>query len=317
VAQGNAQHPSSSALDCHSFAEFTTQQLSPPSYPSSVVKSKNRTAFFLTERVNFRPNTYPMPSQSSPTDSGVAVIDRAAAILGAFSSGQPRLTLAELAASTGLYKSTLLRLTAALAAHGYLLRDEDGRYAIGPAVLALARAHQGSHNPGEVLQPIMRRLVTRFREGCSFYVLREDQRVCLYRVDGPHAIREHVNVGDVLPLGKGSGGRVLAAFSGARGQVIARVRAQHCHLSLGERDPDIAGISAPVFQAGQQLVGALTLAGPRYRLNEAALRRMRIPLLEAAAEATRMLGGDPAPLLAALRQRPPSDKPATQRKASR
>lgn len=249
-----------------------------------------------------------MPETPSPGDSGVAVIDRAAAILGAFSPAQPRLSLAELATATGLYKSTLLRLTAALGAHGYLVRDAEGRFSIGPAVLALARAHQGSHNLGEVLQPIMRRLVTRFREGCSFYVLREDQRVCLYRVDGPHAIREHVNVGDVLPLGKGSGGRVLGAFSGARGQVAARVRESYCHLSLGERDPDIAGLSAPVFQAGQQLAGALTLAGPRYRISESALRQMRGPLLDAAAEATRLLGGDAAPLLAAQRKLKSSNK---------
>lgn len=252
---------------------------------------------------------HPTEASALPGGSGVAVIDRAAAILACFSPQQPQLSLAELAQATGLYKSTLLRLTGALSAHGYLARDAQGRFAVGPAAITLARAHQGARSLGEVLEPLMRRLVGRFREGSSFYVLREDQRVCLLRVDGPHAIREHVTVGDVLPLGKGSGGRVLTAFSGARGAAAARIRAQCCHLSLGERDPDIAGISAPVFQNGLQLAGALTLAGPRYRINEAALRRMRVPLLEAAAEASGQLGGDNRPILAALQSLTPLKEP--------
>ena len=49
----------------------------------------------------------------TPGQSGVAALDRAFSILFAFRPGDYALTLAELAARTGLYKSTILRLARA------------------------------------------------------------------------------------------------------------------------------------------------------------------------------------------------------------
>lgn len=233
-------------------------------------------------------------------ESGVAVLDRAFAILGAFSAEQPALSLAELAARTGLYKSTILRLTAALTSHGFLIRLADGRFQVGPAPLSLARLYQRGQHLGEIVVPIMRQLVQQFGEGVSFYVQHGEQRICLHRVDGIHSIREHVEAGDVLPLDRGSGGRVLSAFNGARGRVYDEIRANYSYTSEGERNPDISGVSAPVFGPGGKLVGALTLAGPGFRVTQPVLKNMRRPVIEAAALATERLGGDSAPMLAAV-----------------
>jgi DNA-binding IclR family transcriptional regulator len=235
----------------------------------------------------------------STSESGVAVLDRAFAILSAFNAERSALTLAELAAHTGLYKSTILRLTAALIAHGFLVRHADGRYQVGPAPLALARLYQRGQQLGDVVLAVMRQLVQQFGEGVSFYVQHGDQRICLHRVDGIHAIREHVEAGDVLPLERGSGGRVLLAFNGARGRIYNEIRANYSYTSEGERNPDISGVSAPVFGPGGKLAGALTLAGPGFRVTPPVLKTMRRPLIEAAAQITQRLGGDPIPMLAA------------------
>jgi DNA-binding IclR family transcriptional regulator len=37
-------------------------------------------------------------------------------------------------------------------------------------------------------------------------------RLCLYRVDSPHPVRDHIRAGDVLPADRGTGARVLIAF---------------------------------------------------------------------------------------------------------
>src|SRR4029453_18086447 len=68
---------------------------------------------------------------ASESSSGVAVLDRAFAILGAFGPNDERLTLTELARRTNLYKSTVLRLLAALEHGGFIRKLEDGQYAIG------------------------------------------------------------------------------------------------------------------------------------------------------------------------------------------
>jgi DNA-binding IclR family transcriptional regulator len=146
----------------------------------------------------------------------------------------------------------------------------------------------------------MRALRDECGESVSFYVRRQDLRVCLHRVDTTHTIRDHVREGDVLPMDKGSGGIVLMAFSGAPGELYERIRRDGYYIAIGERDSETAGISTPVFSAAQSLAGAFTLAGPRPRVDQALLKSMRVSMLESAINASELLGGDAEPLRAAL-----------------
>jgi len=229
---------------------------------------------------------------AGPAHAGVAAIDRACAILFAFRPDDGPLTLAALAARTGLYKSTLLRLAGSLIQHRLLHRLEDGRYQIGPASFMLGALYQRSLNLGELVLPIMRELAELSGESVSFYVRERDQRVCLHRVDSRHAVRFHVREGDVLPLDSGSGGRTLLAFGGAAGAPYEQIRSDGYYVSIGERERDTAGLSAPVFGVQQTLRGAITLAGPTSRIDAAFVARTLAPLLDSAARATEALGGD-------------------------
>jgi DNA-binding IclR family transcriptional regulator len=223
---------------------------------------------------------------------GVAAVDRALTILGAFEPSDQRLTLAELAQRTKFYKSTILRIAQSLLRQGYLQRLDDGNYQIGPALLMLGAIYQRSLRLGDILLPLMRELAEQTGESVSFYSRHGDVRVCLHRVDSKHAVRDHVREGDVLPLDRGSGGRILRAFSGAKGEPYETIRKEHCYASVGERDPETAEISVPIFGGGQLLLGALTLAGPRSRIDGTFIANARAQLLRVASRATRAFGGD-------------------------
>jgi DNA-binding IclR family transcriptional regulator len=229
---------------------------------------------------------------SASVKGGVAALDRAFAILAAFNPDDQALTLAELATRTGLYKSTILRIAQSLLQHRFLQRLEDGRYQIGPAPLILGALYQRNLKLGDILLPLMRELGNACGESVSFYIRDGELRVCLHRVDSHHTVRDHVAEGDVLPLQQGSGGRVLSAFSGQQGEPYDHIRRDCYSASFGERDPDTAGISAPVFGAGQRLLGALTVAGPSSRVDQAFIDKVRAPLLEIAIRATSALGGN-------------------------
>src|SRR6478609_9796179 len=86
--------------------------------------------------------------------SGVAVLDRAFAILNAFGPTDDRLTLTELSRRTELYKSTVLRLLGALEHGGFVRKLNDGQYAIGPQPLRLAALYQRSFQVGPVIEPL-------------------------------------------------------------------------------------------------------------------------------------------------------------------
>jgi DNA-binding IclR family transcriptional regulator len=231
---------------------------------------------------------------------GVAAVDRALEILGAFESGDQALTLAELARRTTFYKSTILRIAQSLLRRNYLQRLDDGSYQIGPAPLMLGALYQRSLRLGDILRPLMLELADQTGESVSIYSRNGDVRVCLHRVDSKHAVRDHVREGDVLPLDRGSGGRILLAFSGAKGEPYETIRKEHCYASVGERDTETAGVSVPFFGSGQVLLGALTLAGPRSRIDETFIANARALLLRASARATNSLGGDASPIDSAL-----------------
>ena len=233
-------------------------------------------------------------------EGGVAAVDRALEILAAFEPTDKALTLAELTQRTGFYKSTILRLSQSLIRHRYLQRLDDGSYRIGPAPLMLGALYQRSLRLGDILLPLMHEVAEQTGESVSIYSRSGDVRVCIHRVDSKHAVRDHVREGDVLPLERGSGGRILLSFGGAKGEPYETIRREYVYASVGERDTETAGLSVPFFGTGQVLLGALTLAGPRSRIDETFIANARVLLLRVASRATQALGGDPSLIDAAL-----------------
>lgn len=75
---------------------------------------------------------------SGETAAGtVRAVERACAVLCAFSAEAPRLSLGEIAARTGLAKATAHRLAGSLVAAGFLAHDADERYSLGLKVSEL------------------------------------------------------------------------------------------------------------------------------------------------------------------------------------
>jgi DNA-binding IclR family transcriptional regulator len=223
--------------------------------------------------------------QAAP--GGAAAVDRALSLLCAFRAGDKALSLTELANRTQLYKSTVLRLTASLEHARLLLRNEEGRYALGPEIARLSGLYAATFSLESEVLPVLRALVAKTRESAAFHVRQGDKRLCLYRIDSPQVVRDHIRAGDLLPLRRGAGGRVLMAFAGARGALYERVRREGVAVLAGDRVPELTGISAPVFGHDGALAGALTLTLPTARINDAF-----VPIVRAAAETlSRRLGG--------------------------
>lgn len=256
------------------------------------------------------------PAQLSLADDnaapgGAQAVDRALSLLSAFRSGDGALTLAELAARTRLYKSTALRLLASLEHAGLLQREAEGRYALGAELTRLAALRNAGFSMQAQLQPLLQALVEQTQESAAFHVRQGDQRLCLLRVDSPQLLRDHVRAGDLLPLERGAGGRVLLAFGGQRGKLYEQIRREGWVQLSDDRVPGLTGISAPVWSAEGTLAGALTLTLPSQRLRASFASAVRA----AAAEATRRLGGSPPDQAAG--SKPASTRPVIKRSAAR
>jgi len=237
------------------------------------------------------PTPASQPAESAES-SGVAVLDRAFSLLAAFGATDGALTLTELSKRTGLYKSTVLRLLAALEHGGFIRKLPDGQYAIGPQPLRLASIYQRSFQVGHVIEPILKQLSAVTSETASFYVRHDDKRIALFRVEPSRAVRASVQIGQEYALAQGASGKVLLAFSPPVAAEYQAIREQLWAVSYGERDPETASAAAPVFGVTGELHGALAISGPRQRLTPPEAMHIACrQLLEAARDATVALGG--------------------------
>lgn len=216
-------------------------------------------------------------SDLNAAPGGAAAVDRALSLLSAFQAGDDALTLAQFAERTQLYKSTVLRLLASLEHARLIRRQDDGRYALGAEVARLHALYAASFSLDGIVPPVLRDLVAATGESAAYHV-RQPQgegwtRLCLYRVDSPHVVRDHVRAGDLLPADRGAGARILIAFGpeaerprGARDRAFYEtIREQGYCALVGDRTAELAGISAPVFRADGRLAAAVTLTMPAHR----------------------------------------------------
>lgn len=257
----------------------------------------------------------PMTAESDKKD-GVAAVKRAIALINAFRAGDGSLSLNELAQRTGMYKSTILRLFTTLIREHCIVRLSDGTYQLGSMLLHWGGLYQSAIRIDDHVPAILRRLAQETGEGATFFIREKNLRVCLFRVDSPKSLRDHIHIGDLLPLDKGAAGRVLTAFDRTLTDE-ADFPAQPLIATVGEREPDIAAIAVPVFGPEGSLRGAMAISGPAARFALNAVPAMSKALLAASIELTVRLGGDPRILQQAAplkRLATPAPAPARRKK---
>lgn len=200
-------------------------------------------------------------------NSGVAAVDRALLILASFDIENPSLSLAEISRRTKLYKSTILRLLNSLERHGYIRKSTDGLYSLSIMPLKLARIYQNSFNLKDIIYPILEKISEETGETSSFYILDNESRVVLFRIEPVRSVKVSISEGDVFPVNVGASGKILSAFS--KKQIEAKlesIKENYWASSFGERDPETSSLSVPVLDGSQHLQGALTISGPSERL---------------------------------------------------
>jgi DNA-binding IclR family transcriptional regulator len=145
-------------------------------------------------------------------------------------------------------------LAVALEAHGFVDRDTEGRFFLGPRVVGSDLVTAAA--------PVVSSLRDRTGESAQLYVRRGEERVCVLAAESPHSLRTIVPVGSVLPINRGSAGRVLRD----------RAPSSQWLASVEEREPGVASVSAGVWHHGD-IVGAVSVSGPVDRLGRAPGRK--------------------------------------------
>jgi DNA-binding IclR family transcriptional regulator len=228
--------------------------------------------------------------------TNVGVLDKSVTILAALAERGP-LSLAGLVEATGLSRPTAHRLAAALEAHRLVGRDGAGRYRLGLRVLAWAGAVSAEFGLAGAARPVLEALRDETGESAQLFVRDGDSRLCVAASERPSGLRDTVPVGAVLPIGRGSGGKVLLAYAtdvapGADADLaeLETIRRRGWAASVAEREEGVCSVSAPVLDSAGRIHAALGISGPINRLGRQPGRHLSAPVVAAARELERRAG---------------------------
>ncbi|GAA2748892.1 MULTISPECIES: IclR family transcriptional regulator [Kitasatospora] len=230
--------------------------------------------------------------------SGVGVLDKATSILDTLRAGPT--TLAGLVSATGLARPTAYRLAVALEHHRLIARDLHGRFVLGPLLGELSAA-AGEDRLLAAAKPVLARLRDATGESAHLYRRQGENRICVASSERLSGLRDAVSVGTVLSMKVGSAAQILLAWEeperlhhGLRGArftatALSGVRRRGWAQSVGEREPGVASVSAPVRGPSGQVLAAVTVSGPIGRFTRQPGAHLSRAVVDAADHLTEVL----------------------------
>ena len=186
-------------------------------------------------------------------------------------------SLAELVVGTGIARPTAHRLAVALEFHRLVARDLTGRFILGPRSGELSAA-AGEDRLLAAATPALITLRDATGESAQLYRRQGDQRICVAAAERVSGLRDSVPIGAAFTMQAGSAAQILLAWEDAdklhRTLTNARFTAAHLSAvrrrgwaqSIGEREPGVASVSAPVRGPNNKVIAAVSISGPIERL---------------------------------------------------
>jgi DNA-binding IclR family transcriptional regulator len=252
-----------------------------------------------------------MPRTGQPSVRHVAAVERALAVLDVLSNGSAELGTNEISRRTGINASTVSRLLATLAAAGIVEHVEaTGRYRLGLRLLQLGNTVLARLDLREIARPHLRTLVEETGETATLSAPGEQDAVTVDFVQSASTVQSVARVGRPSVGHATATGKIMLAFGEGqlpRGPLttytgrtvtdrralageLERIRLQGHAEAVGEREPHLNAIAAPVFGARGELVAIIGVQGPASRFGREPMRKA-LPSLRSHAEAvSRSLG---------------------------
>jgi IclR family pca regulon transcriptional regulator len=250
-------------------------------------------------------------SQFEGNPDFVLSLARGLAVIEAFQDQQAGVTVAEVAARTGLSRAAVRRLLITLELLGYASHS-GSVYRLGPRVLRLGFSFLSSYSLAALASPILEELSSEFHESCSLSILEDDEIVYVARSATKRIMSVNLFLASRLPAYCTSMGRVLLAalpksdleqyfkrvslkpFTArtivskpALRAEIDRVREQGYALIDEELELGLRALAVPIVTRSGQTVAAMNTGVHVSRVTQKAMLNRFLPRLQ---QRARILG---------------------------
>jgi DNA-binding IclR family transcriptional regulator len=232
-----------------------------------------------------------------------------------FTAARPELAATDLAALLPYPRSTVYRLIARLTREGFLDHDEvTGLYRLGIWLAALGDIATHSTSLQRLAVPTLRRVSAETEETTTLMLRLGNEAIDVDVVESYQPLMTPGLLGGHMPLYASAGGKALVAWlpeTVQRELIIAPLKrftpttktdlnALWDELALsrqrgyttvdGEFLIDVVGVAAPLRNHREEVVGAMTIGGPRSRLTPKKLAELGAMVVEAARDVSSALG---------------------------
>ncbi|MFH8341695.1 IclR family transcriptional regulator [Streptomyces sp. AM6-12] len=253
-------------------------------------------------------------ARKQQTAGAVQSVDRAVSVLEILArDGEAGVT--EIATELDVHKSTAFRLLGVLENRGLVAQAKDrGKYYLGAGVLRLAGAAAVRLDISQEGVPVCREVADELGETVNIAVPDEDAAVNIMQARGTASVAAQNWLGRRTPLHATSSGKVLLAHlpPAARESLLARplhrftertvtdaarlrdelatVVERGYGVTVEELEPGLAAVAAPVRAHDGEVIAAISVSGPVYRLNPDRLAETARRTVAAATELSRRMG---------------------------
>ncbi len=202
-------------------------------------------------------------------------VEKTARVLRALAEGGRPQGISELARALNVSKGTLRDILLTLDAHGFVVRDGELRFRLGPQLRALADA--STPDLRALAQPYLVSLMETFGETAILGVPQDGQLEIAARAEPTSGLHMSAPLGRRIPLDAGAHGKVL-------------LHAESVGYDDQELFRGVRAVAAPVIDARGRRVAAVMMVGFKERVDLRTLRRIGERCASAADELSRRIG---------------------------
>lgn len=257
------------------------------------------------------------PSNSAP----VGVLTKVLSIFELLDQSSGALPLRTIAEQTGFNKSTTYRFLAHLEKAGYLVRNSEGAYLLGPRLVRLGSGSKYQSTIQSISRPALELVWRNCGETVNLGVL--DGREVLYLdvIESPNNFRLVSQIGIRRPLHCTGLGKAILSWQPANlieelissikmekftSHSITRKSALAAELSRIQRrgyavdDQEVVlgakCVAVPIWDSSNRVVAAISVSGPVTRMTRTRTIEIASALKQASAAISKNLGFDESPL---------------------
>ncbi|MGH7907175.1 MAG: IclR family transcriptional regulator [Candidatus Binataceae bacterium] len=247
------------------------------------------------------------------------MLDRIADILGAIGENPDGVALSQAAKRTGLHKSSAHRLLSAMRTHGFVDKsDADGKYRLGLKLFELGSMVARQMDIRERARPYLERLVATSGETAHLCILAGTDTLYVEKVEPERTVRIPSAIGSRIPAYCSAAGKAMLASLplGELEVVAARISLQRFTANTitglealrqeldatrkrgfsiddEEFEPGLKGVAAPLRRTGGDVIAAISIVGPAFRLGADQIRKIADQVIGAASELASEFGFRP------------------------